>query len=817
MQALWQDLRFAFRMLAKNRISSGIIILTLALGIGSNLAILGIINSVLLRKLPVPEPKQIVSLFSQNRGEPLLNTFSIPDFRDIRAQTEEVFSDLAGYRNSIGALGVENKADRVVINYVSSNFFSTLNLIPTVGRLISASDGDLLSGEPIMVVSYSYWKNHLGGNPSVVGMRAVVGDHAVTIVGVAPKGFDGMYPVLPTQVYLPLGMFTVGGTSTVNNRHEHDIKVFGRLRSGVNVGQARPSLELVAARLSREYPEEHKALRLVAFPEIEGRYANPEDPTMKVVSGLFLGLSGIVLLLACVNVVIILLAQGIARNREVAIRVALGAARRRIVMQLQVETVILAAVAAVGGVIAGQLGSLAVGAVDLEADVPVHFNFIFDWLIFVYTFGVAFATGVFVGILPALRITKGNSNETLQGRGTSVLGGRQRLRSVLVAAQMAGSLVLLIIAGLFTQGLREAQRTNLGFEPEGVINLNMDPTQIGYNQQQTEIFYRELLDRVRSVPGVLSASIAACVPMGYKAIGDSLIIDDYQTPPGAFEPSADYNYVSDGYFVTMNINVVRGRAFTHDDRETTQYVAIVSDGFANRYWPKQDVLGRQFKLKGDPTHSIEVIGVAQDVRFRSITGAIDPFFYMPFSQHLGAEGEETLQVRTNRREEIIIPEIQRVVASLSPGLPVFGVRTMTQALNTIHGLLIFRIGALLAGILGLLGMLLAVAGVYGVVSHDATQRIGEIGLRMALGAQPSDILRLLLTRGLSLVGIGMLTGLAASLAISRVFRTFFSLNADTLVTYTAVSLVLAGAAFLACYLPARRPMRADPQAVLRHE
>jgi predicted permease len=391
------------------------------------------------------------------------------------------------------------------------------------------------------------------------------------------------------------------------------------------------------------------------------------------------------------------------------------------------------------------------------------------------------------------------------------------LRSGLVVAQVAGSLVLLIIAGLFARSLGKAEETSLGFDPDHVVNFTMDPVEIGFNQQQTRDFYKNLLARVSSLPGVVSASTATATPMGYYNNGDTLTIEGYQPPAGQPPPSALYNTISTDYFRTMQVPLLRGRAFTDADGENAQYVAVLSEAMAKKFWPDADPIGRQFQMSTDAKHSMVVVGIVKDVRYQGVKGVIQPVFYAPFVQHQENNSLQFVQVRTTAAPETMIPEIERAIQSLAPQLPVFDVETMRQALYTLNGLLVYRIGAALAAVLGVLGLILAIVGVYGVVSYAASQKTHEIGVRMALGAQPTDILKMVFGEGLFIVAIGLGVGIALALAAAQVVGKFLTVSAMDPVTYVAVSAILTIVALAACYIPARRAMRVDPMVALRYE
>jgi predicted permease len=819
METLLQDIRYGARMLMKNPGFLIVAVITLALGIGANTAIFSMVDAFLLRPLPVKDPAQITVLAFQQKQGNFLTQFSLADYRDIRDQSTGVFSDVFAYQFGLDGLSVDGKADRVMTNYVTGNYFSSLGLKPALGRLILPSEGDVPGADPVMVLGYSYWQTRFGGDPGIIGRKVSVDGQPITIVGVAPKDFVGVYPILSVQGYLPMGMATIAGNPSdfMTNRQIRNVPILARLRPGTSIQQAQAALAVISQRLAQEYPETHKNLSMRAFRELEARPNPDPNHTVFVVGGLFLGLAVMVLLLACVNVANILLVRSTVREREMAIRAALGAARIRMIRQLLTESVLLALLGGVAGVLLGYWGSSALGSVNVQTDLPIHFDFGFDWRIFSFATAAALLTGIIVGIVPAVRASRGNLSAILHEGGRGVVGGKNRLRSALVVVQVAGSLMLLIIAGLFTRSLAQAQRTDLGFKPDHVLNLIMDPNEIGYNQSQTRDFYKNLLQRVRALPGVVSASTANATPMGYYNNFDSLAIEGYQPPPGQPAPASLYNTISTDYFPTMGVSLLRGRNFTEADDENGQYVAIVSQAMAKQFWPDKDPIGRQFQMTTDPKHSLVIVGVAKDIRFNGLTGPFSPMFYAPYLQHQNGNSLQALQLRTAGAPETMIPEVEHAIESLAPQLPVFDVQTMTQALNTLNGLLFYKIGAVLAALLGMLGLVLAIVGVYGVVSYAATQKTHEIGVRMALGAQPADILKMVFREGLLIVGVGLLVGIGGALAAGQVVGSFLTVSPRDPVTYAMVTALLLIVALSACFIPARRAMRVDPMVALRYE
>ena len=824
-----QDVRYGMRMLLQNKGITLAAVVTLALGIGVNTAMFSVVNTILLRPIPVKDPQQIYVLATQQNQatssagtqSPLKIMFSVPEYRDIRSQASGVYSDTMAFTFGLDGLNVNGNPERIFTQYVSGNFFTGLGIHPALGRLILPSEGDTVMADPVMVLNYAYWKTRFGGDPGIVGRKVSINGRAVTIVGVVSKDFPGINPLFSMHAYMPLGMALLEGLPSdfMTNRQNRNMLVMARLRSGTTPKQAQAALAVISQRLSQDYPKDDKDLSIQAFPELRARPQPDPKNTTVIVSGLFLGLTGLILLLACANVANILLVRATVRGREMAIRTTLGAPRSRLIRQLLTESILLALAGGVAGLALGWFGSSAIASFPLNTDLFSRFTFAFDWRVFIFGFGAALLTGVVVGIVPAVRASRGNLATILHEGGRTMAGGRQRFRNALVMAQVGASLMLLIIAGLFTRSLGEAQRMHdLGFDPEHVLNLYMDPNEIGYTEQQGREFYKNLLDRIRALPGVESASIANSVPMNYTGSNlDSLTVEGYEPPPGQPAPSINYNVVSTDYFKTMRIPILRGRVFTEADDQNTLYVAIVNEAMAKAFWPNSDSIGRRFMIGSDLNHSIEVVGVAKDSRYQGMTGAISPYFYMPFRQHYAYNSLEALQVRTASDPRPMIPGIERVIEGLAPELPLFDVKTMTESLNTLNGLLFYKLGAVLAGLFGILGLVLALVGVYGVISYAASQRTHEIGIRLAIGAQRVDILRMILGQGIWIVGIGLMIGIAAALAVGRVVGNFLTVSPNDPLAYVGASLALTIVALLACYIPSSRAMRLDPMVALRHE
>ena len=824
LETLWQDLRYGARMLRKNPGFTIVAVLTLALGIGANTAIFSMVDWLVLRPIPgVSDSVPLAYLITERASGGHDNGYSYPNFEDIRKQTTSIFSHVAGFLPfQMDGVTTGGKTMQMWTNYVTGDFFDMLDIKPALGRFILPSEGKVAGADPVLVLSYSYWQTHFGGDTNVIGEKVAVNGQPVTIIGVAPKDFHGALAILDTEGYLPVSMasatLVTKNDFMVNRQAESAMLVIARLKPGVNLAEAQPALKVVAERLSHQYPTIDKwaslhAIKLTAAPP--GASADPSQPLV-VVSSLFLFLAGMVLLLACVNVANLQLVRASVRSREMAVRAALGAGRRRLIRQMLTESNLLALLGCGGGIVLGIAGTRILSSLNLGAAIPIVLDFSFNWRVFAYALAAALLTGIIVGIVPALRASRGNLSEVLHEGGRTATGGRQRLRTALVVAQVAGSLMLLIVAGLFVRSLQNVQHTNLGFDPSHVLNVSMDPHEAGYDTARAAQFFHDLMARVRAIPGVQSASIAATIPAGLYSYGDQLKIAGYQPSKGEGPISAGENDVSPDYFETMGIPLIVGRDFLDSDGANAPHVAIINEAMAKKYWHGQSAIGHQFLIVDDPAGAMQVIGVVKNSVTGDISDQILPYFYLPFAQKYRTP--TTLQVRTIAAPGPMASGILGIVRSIEPAMPTFDVQTMSQALDTINGLMLFQIGAGLAGSLGILGLVLAIVGVYGVVSCSASQRTHEIGIRMALGAQPGQVLGMIFGQGLRIVCIGLGIGILAALGISKMVGSMLiGITGTDPVTYAAVSVVLATVALLACYIPARRAMKVDPMVALRYE
>jgi len=822
MGTLFQDIRFAFRQLRKAPSFAATAVLTLALGIGANTAIFSLVNSLLLKPLPVPDPQQLTSLAPRENKGPLQQGLSWNEYKEVRVQSTRSFSDVFAYTMNIDGLAVDGqKPDRIMTSYVSGNFFEGLKLKPAAGRLLLRSEGEILGQDPVIVLGYQYWQERFNGDPNIVGRTVSLDGHPMTIVGVAPKDFFGMQSFLTVAAYLPLSELEITGTpaDAINNWQNRMFLVNGRLRSEVSLKKAGAALNVIAQDLTRLHPEFEKKLTIEVFPEAQLRI-NPGDPnTMFIVSGLFLSLAVMVLLLACVNVANLVLVRATAREREMAIRSALGARHSRLVVQMITESALLALMGGVMGVVLGMFASNALSHLDLHADLPIRFTFDFDWRIFFYSFGIAMLAGIGVGLAPAMNIARANVNAVLHEGSRGVTSGRHWLRDGLVAVQIAGSLVLLVVAALFVRSLSAMQTMDFGYKPDQVMNFIVDSNEIGMNDGEARDLAASLTARLHQLAGVNYVSHANALPFSYfNNGGDRMVIDGAAVPADPNDENAGCNVISPEYFSVMGIHLSRGRAFTEADNEHGKDVAIVSESAARKFWPKQDAIGRTFRMASAKDRSLVVVGIVSDVEFQLFGGGkSQPYFYVPYAQHLKGNSLMVFQVKADRDLLSLMPVVEKSVHALAPQLPVFEMQTMRQELYTMNGLLLFQVAASLATIMGGLGLTLAVIGLYGVVSYSVGRRVHEIGLRMALGASRGSVFRMIYRQSIVIIVAGLGTGLAVALLVARAVGSMVVVTVWDPATYVLVALVLAVAALASCFLPARRAVAIEPMVALRED
>jgi len=826
LETLLQDYRFGWRSLRRSPGFTAVAVVTLALGIGANTAIFSLVDTLMIRPLPVQHPLDLTFLVFPRDPTHFDPQFSSPEFRQLRDQTRAVFSEV----NALilgGLSGPANRADGLTIDgvtrpaqtlFASGEFFQILGIRPYLGRFILPSEGNASGADPVVVLSYRYWQTRFRGDPSVLGKAAYVNGHPVTIVGIGPKGFFGPMPLIEMEAYLPLNMLTVETAASPDFLTAPDTRnllILARLAPGVSIERANVFLASLGPQFAQQYPRPGVGTTLQARPLRPPGLMDGPNP-LPALSGLFLTLAGMVFALACLNVANLSLVRAISRQREMAVRAALGGSRVRLIRRLLSETLLLTLSGAAAGIVAGSFALRAVSSAATASALPFVLEFPFNLRVFLFALGIAVLAAAIVGLLPALRISTGNLSYILHEGGRSLTGRGQRTRSILVAVQVAGSAALLIVAGLFIRSLQSAQHADLGFDPTHVLNVALDPGEIGDSQIQGADFYRQLLTRTRALPGVESASLAMTVPLGDNVSGSNIAIPGHVAQRGE-ELQADRNAVSPDYFKTMNIALLQGRDFLDSDTESSPRVAVINAVMAQRFWPGLNPVGRNFKRNEDAQHPIEIVGVVRNSRHEDVYSPISPEFYIPISQDYTSA--QTLQIRTSGQPETIAPEILSLARDLAPTAPVLSVRTMTDSVrNGAGGLLLFNLGAKLTAALGFLGLTLAVVGIYGVMTYAVGQRTQEIGVRMALGAQRRSILWMVSRQGLAIIGTGLLIGLLTAVVAGRLVGEFLvGIGPADPVTYITVSMLLSLIALAACYIPARRAMQVEPTVALRYE
>jgi predicted permease len=828
-ETLWQDLRYGARVLGKQPGFTFIAVVTLALGIGANTAIFSMVDWLMFQQLPVQDPKSLTYLGFARDG-PSRNDvqFSFPEYQELKAEcsgqfngmTAVAFGGSASRQSGPDGLTFQGKTLPVQTDFVTGNFFSLLGLKPVLGRFFSTQEGDTAGADPVTVLSWEYWQSRFQGDQNIVGKTVAINGHPVTIIGVGPKDFFGPTPLLHIQAYLPLGMLVVDAGTPADFMAKADSRsliIFARLKPGDTPKSVKPALDIAGQHLLERHPRpDEKLMGMHATVLHPPGLRNSENGNpLARTAFIFLTLGILVLVLACVNVANLLLVRATTRQAEMAVRSALGAGRRRLVRQLLTESFLLAVLGCAAGIATGLVATRALTTMHFPTALPISLDFHFNWLVFGGALLATFIASLVAGIAPALQAARPNLNIVLHDSGRSLTSRRQRLRNLMVTVQVAGSLSLLIIAGLFARSLQSAQRADVGFATRSIANVTMAPNQIGYSESQGQAFYRDLLQRVRALPGVESASLAAWVPMGDTEFGGTIDVPGVAPAKGQPGPSALFNAVSPGYFQTMSIPIERGRDIADSDSASTQRVALINQAMAEKYWHGQDPLGRQFSTSDDPTHPIQIVGVVHNFRMEDPYSPIEPAYFVPLTQHYFST--ITLHLRSTGPESGVVREVLPIVDSLAPTMPVYA-SNMSEALNGLNGLFLFRLGAILTGILGALGLVLAIVGVYGVMSYTVSQRTHEIGIRMALGAQRGQILGLIGRQGIFVVSAGIVIGLLIAFAVGQLIRDFLvGIGPADGVTYLVVSTLLAAVAAAACLVPARRAIKVDPNAALRNE
>ena len=813
---LWQDIRYSVRTLRKHPSFAIVAVLALALGIGVNTGIFTILNAIALRPLPVANAGKVVSVYQSFRGKVKRNVsgsksyFSYPEYLDYRDHND-VFSGLAVSATAHASLGGAD-AKRIEAQIVSCNYFTVLGRTPVLGREFSKDECATPDGAPVVILSNTFWNSQFHGDPQVVGSVIQLNRRAFTVIGVAPKGFDGT-SILPAEIWAPVVMqkaLIPGGDSGLSETNWSWLEMIGRLKPGVSIARAHADLAVIAGRIDQSYPGRTTTVSV----DTANFLGEPEARTAILTGGTVALLAvGLVLLIACANVANLLLSRAAARQKEIAIRLSAGASRGRLVRQLLTESLLISlAGGALGSILAlwtfEALFHLVMSS--LPAGIPpIDLNLSPDVRVLLYAVAVSAISGIAFGLAPALQATRPDLVAALKEEGSGFAGRMSRswLRSALVATQVSVCLVLLIAAGLLTRGLQSAQTLDPGFAMNGVVATSFDLEQQGYDDARALQFHRQLIERISAIPGVDVMSQAATVPLGGSSYGTVVELDGIQGPQ-----QVKFNNVSPAFFSLLGIPIVRGRGFTEAEGVRGASVAVISEATAKRFWPNQEPLGKTFRMGKEKT-SYEVIGIARDIRATDLPHVDKTFFYFPAK--LEYQKHMSLLAHTNGNLAATVNLIRDTAHSLDANIIVTA-KPLEENLEFYR--LPSRILASLTTALGLLGLLLASLGIYGVVSYAVSARIREIGIRMTLGANPAGILSLILKQGMRPVMLGVIIGFVACAAASRFLSIMlYGVSPFDPLTFAGVSLFLTGIALLACYLPARRATRVDPMEALRYE
>jgi len=813
MNTLLRDTRYALRQLCKSPGFTLTAVLTLALGIAANSTVFSWINSTLLDPIHgVAHTNDMVTIMRGERSEHPTPPFSYLDFVDLRDSTHS-FSGLTGYHDDYMALTGSGKPERIYGVLATANYFEVLGVKPILGRTLLPSLATERAGSAEAVLGYDLWQNRYAGDPSIVGKTIQINLRPYTVVGVAPKGFQGCKSGLRSEIWIPLGMdqYIWGSIDRINYRDALWLNVLGKLRPGVDHFQAESELNVIMQRIAARFPAQHQGPNQISTDPL---WRSPFGANVYLYGTLpmLLALAGALLLLACANVANLLLVRSVGRRREMAIRLSMGASRWRIVRQLLVENLLIALA---GGALALTLTVWTARALAIflpPTTLPLSLSSHVDGRVFLATMLVSILTAVVAGVIPALRAASLSPVSVLKDEALNTSGGlsKSRLTSGLVVAQIALSLLLLSCAGLFVRSLQNAQATDPGFDPTHVLLVSFDLVPVGYSRATGMEFDRQLLSRIQQLPGVQSATLADFSPLSFTIHSDFVQPEGYVPHPHE-SMEVDRGQVGPNYLQTLRTPLLAGRDFTTQDTATTQPVAIVNQALVNRYWPGQNAIGKRIQVEGG---WFTVVGVAANGKYRRMTYDPSPLVLVPMMQRFPAEA--ILHVRTSGDPQAMAAAVEQTIHGLNPDLPLFNQTTLKQ--NMQMGSVFERIAASFAGSFGLLALVLAAVGIYGVVAYTTRQRTHEIGIRIALGAGKGDVFRQVLGQGLRLTLVGLVAGIAVSVVLTRFLSgLLFGVGAADWLTFAAVAVALCVVALAACYFPARRAASVDPIRALRTE
>ena len=831
--ALAQDLRYAFRTLRKSPLFSAVAVLSLALGIGANTAIFTLIHQLILQPLPVRNPEQLVMLAGRGRhygGNNGRDKLSYPMYQDIRGKNQ-VFSGMFCSHGTTMSLTFEGRTELVAGEVVSGNYFPVLGIGAAIGRVFNASDDLYQGGHPLAVLSYGYWKARFGGDRDIVGRKIIVNGYPLTIIGVSQAGFDGVEPGYAPQIRVPITMNDVLPRSDygrLNDRRFRWVEVFGRLKPGIGIEKAQAGLQPLFhqilemevqqqpfAKASPFVKREFLKMSMQVMPGSKGR-SNLRDTYAKPLLAL-MAIVVLVLLIACSNLANLLIARASARQKEIAVRLALGASRGRLVRQLLVESLLLSAAGGALGVGLAVLVDEALIGFLPSGGIPLSLSSTPDFAVLGFTSLVSVLAGVIFGLVPALQSTRPQLANTLKDQAAAVLpGGSVAFRKTLVVCQVALSLLLMIGAGLFLQSLQHLKGLNPGFEVKNLLSFGVEPTLSRYDVPWTVDYYRRLTDRLKTVPGVESSTVAV-IPVLQDNEWDNWVTIEGYTPKQGETPDPHMQYCSPDFFATLKIPILLGRDFTIKDAAGAPKVGIVNQKFASRYFGGANPLGRHVGMGIDPgtKMDIEIVGVAGNTRYESMQEEIPDELYIPYTQTKFVTGM-TAYVRTHGDPTGIFNTMRQVVRGVDPGVPMYDLRSLDDQIEI--SLFVQRMLATLSSVFGSLATSLAALGLYGVMAFMVARRTREIGIRMALGADSSLVVWMVMREVLTLALIGVAIGLSAAWAATRLIQAqLFGIQPTDLLTMAVAALGIVAVAVLSGYLPARRATTIDPVRALRWE
>jgi macrolide transport system ATP-binding/permease protein len=811
--ALLNDLRLAWRLVAKSPLFTVVVVTTLALGIGLNTAVFSAIDALLLRPLPgVHAPNELVQLYRTYPGDVSFGGSSIPHFGDVRERSKAAFTDVAAWTFAPMNLAASGRPQRVMGVIASANYFSVLGVSAMLGRTFATAEDTGRGAHPVAVLSYPAWQGLFAGDRNIVGRSVIVSGHPYMIIGVTPDEFKGALPIVTPAMWVPLMQLEAirpASGGSWERRSNNFLSLVARLAPGIGITQANDRVQTMLAQMRTEYPDhyENSGINLVLQSESG---VHPEIKKAQVgLSAVVLAVVGILLLIACVNVANLFLARARDRAREMAIRLSLGAGRRGLVRQLLTESLLFATISGIAGLAVAWWAIGLANRVTLPMDIDFRPDLRVSHMVLLFTLGVTMVTGVLFGLAPALQATRPSLIPALKGEAPAG-GSRSRSSRGLVMAQTALSIILLVCAGLFLRNLEAASTVDKGFVSGNLLTADVDPGLSGYTNARSEDFYRRLTERLRGLPGVRAVGLMDQLPMSLGGSDHSVSIPGY-TPGPNENMSLGYSTVDPGFFEAMGMRIVRGRGITDQDDSASTPALVVNERFAERFWPGQDPLGRTVRI-GTRDHL--VVGLVPTGKYERL--GEDATAYMYHAQAQRFESGMTILVRTTGDPMLLAGQLRAEVGALDPNLPVSNVRSMDSHLGT--AMLPARLTGIVLGIFGLLGLVLASVGIYGVMAHSVAQRTREIGIRMAIGAARSDVVRLVMRQGLTVVLIGSLIGMAGALGAAQLIRgVLYGENALDPVTFAAVPVVLIGVAALATWIPARRASAVNPVSALRRE